>query len=66
MGYGGIPTYFGPTGERGYRFFGTHHRATRSSPYRAQLHRARSQTIDNPRDMFDMLNIRERGVAGRR
>ena len=44
MGYGGIPTYFGPSGAPAYRFFG------------------RDKTIDNPRDMFDMLNVRERGV----
>jgi ABC-type multidrug transport system ATPase subunit/pSer/pThr/pTyr-binding forkhead associated (FHA) protein len=44
MGYGGIPTYFGPTGDPAYRFFG------------------RDKRIDNPRDMFDMLNHRERAV----
>ena len=47
MGYGGIPTYFGPTGNAAYRFFGT---------IDGQRH------IDNPRDMFDMLNVRERRV----
>jgi len=52
MGYGGIPTYFGPTGEPAYSFFG-------SIAQRAgQPHRR----IDNPRDMFDMLNVRERLV----
>lgn len=52
MGYGGIPTYFGPTGEVAYSFFGSMaHRA--SQPNRR---------IDNPRDMFDMLNVRERMV----
>ncbi len=51
MGYGGIPTYFGPTTDA-YSFFGTIvGRAT-------QPHRR----IDNPRDMFDMLNVRERLV----
>ncbi len=47
MGYGGIPLYFGPTGNASYEFFG------RIQPAR---------TVDNPRDMFDMLNARERGV----
>ncbi len=47
MGYGGIPVYFGPTGNPSYDFF------KRAQP---------SRTIDNPRDMFDMLNIRERAV----
>jgi ABC-type multidrug transport system ATPase subunit/pSer/pThr/pTyr-binding forkhead associated (FHA) protein len=52
MGYGGIPTYFGPTGEPAYSFFGSI--ATRSGvPHKR---------IDNPRDMFDMLNMRERLV----
>jgi ABC-type multidrug transport system ATPase subunit/pSer/pThr/pTyr-binding forkhead associated (FHA) protein len=52
MGYGGIPTYFGPTGEPAYAFFGSI--AERSG----QSHRR----VDNPRDMFDMLNVRERLV----
>ncbi len=52
MGYGGIPTYFGPTGEPAYGFFG-------SISQRASNPRKR---VDNPRDMFDMLNVRERIV----
>src|SRR5581483_4551946 len=44
MGYGGIPTYFGPSGAPAYRFFG------------------REKPVDNPRDMFDCLNLRERHV----
>ncbi len=52
MGYGGIPTYFGPTGEAAYSFFGSI--AERSG----QSHKR----VDNPRDMFDMLNVRERLV----
>jgi ABC transport system ATP-binding/permease protein len=52
MGYGGIPTYFGPTGEPAYSFFATVAPRT-SHPNRR---------IDNPRDMFDMLNARERIV----
>ncbi len=52
MGYGGIPTYFGPTGEPAYSFFGSI--AERSGhPHKR---------VDNPRDMFDMLNVRERLV----
>jgi ABC-type multidrug transport system ATPase subunit/pSer/pThr/pTyr-binding forkhead associated (FHA) protein len=50
MGYGGVPTYFGPTGEPAYSFFGSF------------LTRASQKRIDNPRDMFDMLNARERAM----
>lgn len=59
MGYGGIPTYFGPTGTPSYRFFASI--IEREGPYR-RLPQAQNRTIDNPRDMFDMLNIRERVV----
>ncbi|HEY1696202.1 MAG TPA: FHA domain-containing protein [Polyangiaceae bacterium] len=52
MGYGGIPTYFGPTGDAAYSFFATIQ--SRSG--------AAGKRIDNPRDMFDMLNARERLV----
>jgi ABC-type multidrug transport system ATPase subunit/pSer/pThr/pTyr-binding forkhead associated (FHA) protein len=61
MGYGGIPTYFGPTGESSYRFFGSiveRH----DSPYRALDKSGGQRRLDNPRDMFDMLNLRERGT----
>jgi ABC-type multidrug transport system ATPase subunit/pSer/pThr/pTyr-binding forkhead associated (FHA) protein len=48
MGLGGIPIFFGPTHPDAYRFFGT------------WLERQGQRvTIDNPRDMFDMLNRRE-------
>jgi ABC transport system ATP-binding/permease protein len=60
MGYGGIPTYFGPTGEPSYRFFGSIIENP-NSPYR-QITQAQNKVIDNPRDMFDMLNIRERAT----
>jgi len=63
MGYGGIPTYFGPTGEPAYRFFGSI--LERGGAYRSTSHAAQGggpKVIDNPRDMFDMLSIRERGV----
>ncbi|HEX8791509.1 MAG TPA: FHA domain-containing protein [Polyangiaceae bacterium] len=52
MGYGGIPTYFGPSGDAAYTFFGS------------ILQRANQphKRVDNPRDMFDMLNVRERLV----
>jgi ABC-type multidrug transport system ATPase subunit/pSer/pThr/pTyr-binding forkhead associated (FHA) protein len=54
MGYGGIPTYFGPTGDRAYRFFASiQGRPGITTP---------QKVIDNPRDMFDMLNVRERAV----
>ncbi|MGA2448128.1 MAG: FHA domain-containing protein [Polyangiaceae bacterium] len=52
MGYGGIPTYFGPTGDPAYSFFGSILERTPGG----RSHRS----IDNPRDMFDMLNVRER------
>ena len=51
MGYGGIPTYFGPTGDPAYKFFAS-----------IVERQGQSKHIDNPRDMFDMLNVRERGM----
>ncbi len=59
MGYGGIPTYFGPAGEDAYRFFSSLVDRP-NSPYRALA--PNHKRIDNPRDMFDMLNIRERAT----
>lgn len=59
MGYGGIPTYFGPTGEPAYRFFGNLIERPQS-PFVALA--PNHKRIDNPRDMFDMLNVRERAV----
>ncbi|HEV3194293.1 MAG TPA: FHA domain-containing protein, partial [Polyangiaceae bacterium] len=53
MGYGGTPTYFGPTGDPAYSFFATV--APRLGPNQ-------HKRVDNPRDMFDMLNLRERLV----
>ncbi len=47
LGQGGIPIFFGPT-TGGYQFFGS---------YLERL--GKPNTIDNPRDMFDMLNQRE-------
>jgi ABC transport system ATP-binding/permease protein len=46
MAYGGEPVYYGPTGKDSYDFFGR---------YVAQ----KGVTIDNPRDMFDLLKKRE-------
>ena len=60
LGYGGIPTYFGPTGEPAYRFFGSI--MDRPGPYRAVAERTGTRHVDNPRDMFDMLAVRERVV----
>ena len=54
MGYGGVPTYFGPTGDAAYGFFGSI--AERGLPGSPSTHKR----VDNPRDMFDMLNVRER------
>ncbi len=54
MGPGGIPIFYGPTAPDAYRFFGT------------QLERmGKPNDVDNPRDMFDMLNLRERELLGR-
>jgi ABC-type multidrug transport system ATPase subunit/pSer/pThr/pTyr-binding forkhead associated (FHA) protein len=59
MGYGGIPTYFGPSGDPAYGFFGSIlARAGTTDLYRGHP----QKRVDNPRDMFDMLNIRERIV----
>ncbi len=60
MGYGGIPTYFGPTGDAAYRFFGSIIERP-GSPYRAS-YTGNVTRIDTPRDMFDMLSVRERAV----
>ncbi len=50
LGQGGIPIFFGPTKD-GYRFFGSF------------LERqGKPNDVDNPRDMFDMLNQRERPI----
>lgn len=50
LGPGGVPIYYGPTTDA-YRFFGS------------LLERSGGQnTIDNPRDMFDMIGRRERQV----
>jgi hypothetical protein len=50
LGVGGIPIYYGPTREA-YRFFGSW-----------RTRQGRPSTIDNPRDMFDVLNQRERPI----
>jgi ABC-type multidrug transport system ATPase subunit len=50
MGYGGVPMFFGPTKPDAYRFFGSWNERQGKGP------------IDNPRDMFDMLNLRERPI----
>ena len=63
MGYGGIPTYYGPTGTPSYKFFSSLI-DNPQSPYRNQP-TAQNRHIDNPRDMFDMLNLRETGVHDR-
>jgi ABC transport system ATP-binding/permease protein len=50
MGPGGIPIYYGPSRD-GYRFFGS-----------LLERQGRPNQVDNPRDMFDMLNQRERPI----
>jgi ABC transport system ATP-binding/permease protein len=50
LGQGGVPMFYGPTKD-GYRFFGS------------WLERqGKPNDVDNPRDMFDMLNRRERPI----
>ena len=52
LGPGGVPMFFGPTAPDSYRFFGT------------ELERAgKPNDIQNPRDMFDMLRMRETAVG---
>ncbi|MBV9946385.1 MAG: FHA domain-containing protein [Myxococcales bacterium] len=58
MGYGGVPTYFGPTGDAAYAFFASI--LGRASATQQLQHPGKR--VDNPRDMFDMLNVRERLV----
>jgi ABC-type multidrug transport system ATPase subunit/pSer/pThr/pTyr-binding forkhead associated (FHA) protein len=50
LGPGGLTIFFGPPRD-GYRFFGS---------FRERL--GKSNDVDNPRDMFDMLNQRERPI----
>ncbi|MEZ4225582.1 MAG: FHA domain-containing protein [Polyangiaceae bacterium] len=50
LGQGGIPIYYGPTRD-GYGFFGSFKERQRAV-----------NDVDNPRDMFDMLNQRERPI----
>jgi len=51
LGYGGVPMFFGPTTPDSYRFFGDW-LATQGRP----------TSIDNPRDMFDVLRQREQPI----
>jgi ABC-type multidrug transport system ATPase subunit/pSer/pThr/pTyr-binding forkhead associated (FHA) protein len=59
MGYGGIPTYFGPAGDAAYGFFGSILSRVGTG---ASKQPQPGKRVDNPRDMFDMLNVRERFV----
>jgi ABC transport system ATP-binding/permease protein len=52
LGVGGVPIFYGPTQPDAYRFFG-----------RFLETQGRPNDVDNPRDMFDMLNQRERHVG---
>lgn len=51
MGYGGVPMFFGPTKPDAYQFFGS---------YLERM--GKPNKIDNPRDMFDVLNQREQPI----
>ncbi len=50
MGFGGEPVYYGPTGKKSYDFF---------ARYQEMSGRGKAGSIDNPRDMFDQLKLRE-------
>jgi ABC-type multidrug transport system ATPase subunit len=50
MGFGGEPVYYGPSGKDSYDFF---------SRYQEISQRGKAGLIDNPRDMFDQLKLRE-------
>ena len=50
LGPGGLLTFYGSPKD-GYRFFGSWLERT-----------GKTNTVDNPRDMFDMLNLRERPI----
>jgi ABC-type multidrug transport system ATPase subunit/pSer/pThr/pTyr-binding forkhead associated (FHA) protein len=51
MGYGGIPIFYGPTSPDSYKFFGSWKEKT-----------GKPNDVDNPRDMFDMLRLRENTI----
>ncbi|HEX4338192.1 MAG TPA: FHA domain-containing protein [Polyangiaceae bacterium] len=51
LGPGGITMFFGPTKPDAYRFFGS---------YLERI--GKTNVVDNPRDMFDMLNQREKPI----
>ncbi len=51
MGPGGIPMFYGPTHPDAYKFFGTE-----------RVRHGQPNDVNNPRDMFDMINLRERAV----
>jgi ABC-type multidrug transport system ATPase subunit/pSer/pThr/pTyr-binding forkhead associated (FHA) protein len=51
MGYGGVPMYYGPTSPDAYRFFGQ---------WKERV--GQKNDVDNPRDMFEMLALRERPI----
>ena len=61
MGYGGIPVYYGRTRDSSYSFFS----GIMRNPQYSGLPTLQNRSIDNPRDMFDMLNVRERVVHDR-
>jgi ABC-type multidrug transport system ATPase subunit/pSer/pThr/pTyr-binding forkhead associated (FHA) protein len=51
LGYGGVPMFYGPTTPDAYRFFGKYLETI-----------GKPEKIDNPRDMFDVLQKREQPV----
>lgn len=54
MGYGGVPMFFGSTKNDAYKFFGS---------FKERI--GQRNDVDNPRDMFDMLALRERPIHER-
>lgn len=53
LGQGGVPLFYGPTHPDAYRFFGGFLESI-----------GKRNDVDNPRDMFDMLNQREQHAGG--
>ena len=51
MGYGGVPMYYGPTQPDAYKFFGS---------WKERL--GQKNDVNNPRDMFEMLALREKPI----
>jgi len=51
LGYGGVPMFYGPTRPDAYKFFGV-----------MRERQGKPNDVDNPRDMFEMIAMRERPI----